>query len=146
MKQIEKYISQIASILNCNIDMHILYENCAVCPLLSLCKNTQGKSKEEKIKYLNSNVDENKLSIDEYFILKNFDANFKWISRDESGELFVYCDKPFKKGTLWRCKDPDWYNFRIYNHLFQFIRWSDDEPYEIEKLIESYKEGSANDR
>lgn len=97
-------------------------------------------SKQELIDYFSSDVEENLLSLDEYIILKNVSENFKWIARDESDFLYLYNTKPYKKECGWDWDNAYFSNFNIYKNLFQFIKWSDDEPYEIEKLLAAYEE------
>ena len=81
-----------------------------------------------------------KLSDAERVILENVEIPDNrgelYIGRDLDGRLNIhYMEKPYKTEGLdyWRsqaCMD-----FGMYNHLFQFIKWSDNEPYEIEELL-----------
>ena len=81
-----------------------------------------------------------KLSNDEYVILKNLPSEYKWIVRNENGDVKLFTDKPCKyQGcNCWSYKSWE-YLFYLYNDLFQFIKWEDEEPYEIAKLIEDYE-------
>lgn len=85
-----------------------------------------------------------KLTEDEKAILRNIDKRFKWISRDEDGELMVYSTRPLKDRHImkkWRVPLTDEYELiHIFNHLFQFIKWQDEEPYLIEDLLEGETE------
>ena len=81
------------------------------------------------------------LTDDEKVILRNINKAFKYIARDRGDSLFVYTSKPIKKRNDWKfnyidenLKD-EWSAITIYNHLFQFIRWDDKEPYLIEDLL-----------
>ena len=74
-----------------------------------------------------------KLSDDEKVILKNMDKTFKWIARDSNNCIFVYSEKPIKQKFFWY--DTHCYNLRCFIHLFQFIKWEDEEPYNIEELL-----------
>ena len=77
-----------------------------------------------------------KLTEDEKVILRNMDKNFKWIARDGDGSLFVYCDKPSKFPYMWNNKrNTDWAFLNVFAHLFQSIKWEDEEPYFIEDLL-----------
>ena len=75
------------------------------------------------------------LSEAERIILESIDKEYKWIARDYEGELYIYNAKPTK--TDW-----DWVTtksvneFICFNHLFQFITWNDEEPYNIQELLE----------
>ena len=68
-------------------------------------------------------------------ILRNLPEKWKWIARDKNCSLFVYGKKPKKI-------EPTWFNFdeigylSLFNHLFQFIKWEDEEPYCIKDLLE----------
>lgn len=73
-----------------------------------------------------------KLTEDEKAILRNVPQYYKWIARDGNGVVCLYPDKPHKSKTIW-----DSYGALFpFHHLFQFIKWEDDEPYLIEDLLE----------
>lgn len=94
------------------------------------------KNKEEILKILLSQHKEKpKLTDDEKAILRNIEPKFKFIARDEDGELYVYREKTIKKGDIWtdHCGNA---NFRAFNHLFQFVKWEDEEPWNISDLLE----------
>lgn len=77
-----------------------------------------------------------KLTEDEKVILKNIDKRYRWIARDDNGSLFIYGEKPIKKESSWISKMLiDWCGIWIFNHLFQSIKWEDEEPYLIEDLL-----------
>ena len=73
-----------------------------------------------------------KITEDEKVILRNLPEKYKWIARDENGLIFLYSKKPSK------C-DYSWIGYNDiafpYYHLFQFIKWEDEEPYSIEELL-----------
>ena len=83
-----------------------------------------------------------KINQEEYHVLKSLDEEWKWIARDSydkrDGNLFVYPEKPFKNhySRGWVCGI--WVH-PINIHLFQFIQWENDEPYNIQELIEEYE-------
>lgn len=83
-----------------------------------------------------------KLTDDEITILRNIDEEFKYIARDSNGLLYIYKNKPDKTYDL--C----WGNGRgtcfCFNHLFQFIKWEDEEPYLIEDLLEEQEDDDNN--
>ena len=73
------------------------------------------------------------LNEDEKAILKVLlKEKYKWIARDKNGCLYVYASKPEKVITIWEGSGLPMMPF---NHLFQFIKWEDDEPYLIEELL-----------
>ena len=77
--------------------------------------------------------DEPKLTEDEKVILKNVPKEYKWIARDIDGCLYVYASKPKKGITMW--EDSSGLPMISFDHLFQFIKWEDDEPYSIKELL-----------
>lgn len=103
----------------------------------------------KKFSNICSEVDENKikeilmknvkptLSEAERVILENINKDYKWIARDDwDNQLFIYTAKPIKneiKGN-WGAEG-DNADLELFNHLFQFITWQDDEPYNIEELL-----------
>lgn len=74
-----------------------------------------------------------KLTEDEKAVLKALlKEKYKWIARDKNGCLYVYASKPEKVITIWEGSGLPMMPF---NHLFQFIKWEDEEPYSIEELL-----------
>ena len=73
------------------------------------------------------------LTEDEKVILMNLPKKYKWIARDIDGCLYVYASKPKKGITMW---ESDGLPMIPFDHLFQFIKWEDKEPYLIEELLE----------
>ena len=73
------------------------------------------------------------LTEDEKIILRNLPKKYKYIARDKNGLIFLFSKKPSK------C-DYSWIGYNDiafpYYHLFQFIKWEDEEPYSIEELLE----------
>ena len=73
-----------------------------------------------------------KPTYDEKIILRNLPKKYKWIARDKNGLIFLFSKKPSK------C-DYSWIGYNDiafpYYHLFQFIKWEDEEPYSIEELL-----------
>ena len=59
-------------------------------------------------------------------ILGNLPKVYKWIERDKEG---LYCYKSLEIGN------PAFAERLIYDHLFQFIKWEDEEPYKIQELL-----------
>jgi hypothetical protein len=73
---------------------------------------------------------------DELSILRNIDAKYKWLARDEYREiLYVYKEKPEKtEDRNWHGEG--WCRIGIYNHLFKCIQWRDEEPVFIDDYVE----------
>ena len=75
-----------------------------------------------------------KLNEDEKAILKVLlNEKYKWIARDKNDWLYVYASKPKKGITIWENTGSPMMPFV---HLFNFIKWEDEEPYSIEELLE----------
>ena len=84
-----------------------------------------------------------KLTKDEKAILRSMDKKYKWIARDKDGELSIYIEKPIKSATWWVYHVARL--LHVYNHLFTFIKWEDEEPYLIEDLLREEKTEEYDD-
>lgn len=73
-----------------------------------------------------------KITEDETVILRNVPKHYEWIARDNDGHLHIYASKPKKGLTIWADTGLPMVTF---DHLFQFIKWEDEEPYSIEELL-----------
>ena len=79
---------------------------------------------------------------DELCILRNIDKKYKWIARDKAdkdeydkhGNLNIYFGKPKKSTKSWLPSDI-YCEFHGYNHLFQSIKWDDEEPVYIDDYV-----------
>jgi hypothetical protein len=81
-----------------------------------------------------------KLTEDEKAILRNMPKKYKYIARDYWGELYIYENKPKKGDNRWIIFGSDYFNnLNMFQHLFQFIKWEDKEPYNIQELLEEYE-------
>ena len=70
---------------------------------------------------------------DEKVILRNLPKEYKWIARDKCGTICAFIHKPHKNGLGWSGNFFD--ALVLFEHLFQFIQWEDEEPYLIEELL-----------
>ena len=81
------------------------------------------------------------LSEDEKVILRNVDREiYKWIARDKIGNLNIFERKPIKEDLIyvfgfWDDNGGCSEELNAFEHLFQFIKWEDEEPYNIEELL-----------
>ena len=81
------------------------------------------------------------LTDDKKVILRNVDKDYKWIARDRNNNLFLYKSKPKKyENSYYMDKGYTSYEFNCFNHLFQFIKWEDEEPTLIEDLLKNESE------
>lgn len=107
-----------------------------ICVKVENCKENDGDCEGCKLKWLKSEHKEiPKISDAERVILENVPKRFEWIVRS-NGELFLYIDKPYKveSGGYWDSKK-GYISLGIFSNLFQFIKWEDAEPYNIEELL-----------
>ena len=79
------------------------------------------------------------LTEDEKVILRNLQKKFKYIARDKYGNLWVYTHPVEKYKITWCVPneyiDADMVEITVFDNLFQFIKWSDEEAYSIEELL-----------
>ena len=84
---------------------------------------------------------------DELCILRNIDKKYKWITRDKVdrdeydnyGNLNIYLGEPNKSTVSWLPSD-EYCEFHAYNHLFQSIKWEDEEPVYIDDYVNRQNE------
>ena len=85
-----------------------------------------------------------RLTNDEIAILRNIDKKYKWIARDKNGILYIYDSVPEKRGNNKWSRDTlhvdVFSSFSLFSHMFNFIKWWDDEPYVIVDLLDSMQE------
>lgn len=108
----------------CDFDVILgLCEDCTQCTVEWL--------KQERIEKI-------KLSEVERNILTYLPERYKYIARDGDDELYVYERKPQKTDVdSWDTTTSfEYESLSVFNHLFEFIKWEDKEPYEISKLLE----------
>ena len=81
-----------------------------------------------------------RLTNDEIAILRNIDKKYKWIARDGDGGLCIYKDQPVKQGNpAWGCRT-SYADLSLFSNMFNFIQWTDSEPYVIDDLLMQNKE------
>lgn len=92
-----------------------------------------------KVKWLLSEYKEPvKLSRLEYEILKwEKKEGYKYIARTSSNSLFFYANKPNKLNYCWVSKDSNDEFFGMFNKLFQFVKWEDEEPTSTQDVLEN---------
>lgn len=91
------------------------------------------------VEYAKTPVEERKVKLTdaERVILKNLEKRWKWINRNKLGDLGIKEDKPIKDKSLWiNYNGTAIASLAVFSHLFDFIDWEDDEPYNIQELLE----------
>ena len=73
---------------------------------------------------------------DELVIMRNFPSGFDWITRDKSGNVYIFEKKPSKNEYGCWGNGDDYCILVIFNHLFQSILWEDEEPICIDDYVE----------
>ena len=78
------------------------------------------------------------LSEAERVILENVDKKYKYIARDEGGNLFIYSSSEIEKFMNEWCYGNDkgvHFSFAVFNKLFKMVKWEDEEPTLIADLL-----------
>lgn len=77
------------------------------------------------------------LSEDELTILKNIDKRYKFIARDDDGELYAYMVEPVRNDTDWRVRSGNQYaSLTVFSHLFKMVKHTDEKATSIYSLVE----------
>lgn len=77
-----------------------------------------------------------KLSEDEKVMLRILPKEYKQIARDKYGNLV--CGNNLERDKIgWHTDESEKWNYLIvFNDLFKFITWEDEEPYNIKELLD----------
>lgn len=59
-------------------------------------------------------------------IARNIDWEYRWMARDQDGNLCIYEGKPEKRMDSWYSLF--YFYISYFNHLFSAIKWEDEEP------------------
>ena len=63
------------------------------------------------------------------------DGGMKYVVRDDDGFLYGFKTKPYKIESCWIVDDDDDdVALEVFDNLFQFVQWTDEEPFCIEDL------------
>ena len=77
------------------------------------------------------------LSLKEKVVLFNsYENGDKFIARDSFGAVCIYWNKPKKGRTDWINRGFGHYEYITNDTFFQLVKWENEEPYEIEGLLE----------
>lgn len=70
-------------------------------------------------------------------ILRNIDPMYKYIARDggHEGLVWIYPTKPRKNTCGWSDGGGLYEHLKLFNHLFKFVKWEDEQPYSIAYLL-----------
>lgn len=103
---------------------NVLCSHCEFNGNMQLCIETVLAEHKERIK----------LTKNEKAILESVDKEYKWIARDNNGELYVYINEPYRVSGK---EDYDYRSFNLFKHLFKSIKCEDDKAYNIQELLEN---------
>ena len=85
-------------------------------------------------------TDKHLLSLDERAILRNLLPRYKYIARDSDCRLYLYEGLPTKGKTAWDSSlDGVFWCTKVFDHLFQCVKWTDQKPWLISDLLEAKK-------
>lgn len=107
-------------------------DNCIFCNMGEHCSNV-------KVKWLLSEYKEPvKISKLEYGILEYLFKNkqYKFIVRERNDCLYIYKSNPKKEVDSWQSLSMSC-ELNLFNGLFEFVTWEDEEPTSIEKLLQN---------
>ena len=77
------------------------------------------------------------LCVEERKILEGrYIEGYRFIVRDSYDTLCLYTNRPKKGNRMWKNMGYGQYGYINNDDFFEFIKWEDDEPYEIEKLLD----------
>ena len=76
----------------------------------------------------------NMFTKDEQFILKNTSSEYKWIARDENGELWIFEKEPRREDDYWTIGRPGTAYAQLdpFEHMFKKITYL-NEPVQFRK-------------
>ena len=73
---------------------------------------------------------------DELCILRNIDKEYKWLARDDNGDIYIFEGKPKNYYGVWNSDESTTKKIELFNHLFDSITWEDEEPVFIDDYVE----------
>lgn len=137
MKNIEKYFYQLETLTK--------HERVSLfCAAQTVMKDKTGinwctdcDTCHEKVKewlFSEAKPDAPKLSRFEHNLLLNLEENYRYIARDENGNLYCYYGMPSKDRTIWKSISNS-AQLKPFNDLFDMVQWEDAQPSLIEDLL-----------
>ena len=141
MKNKEKYAKEIIEIA-CDgngiaVDKHSETVDSCLCISCSNCLFNDNKDCDKgRREWAESEYTEKQvISKRDRTFLECIIEEYKFVARDESGNLFVYKTQPRKMETRWVLnRDGYLYLNRHFNVDFPMVKWEDNEPWLIEDL------------
>lgn len=126
-EDLQCYLSRIATNQNYDDTCYRIGIDCSDCLKLSL------------MDLLEECKEPIKLTQFEYEYLKFAKENeYNFIARDKNGTLVIYNIALHKTDTLWCTASAKWDKVK-FNNLFKFVKWEDEEPYNIDEILRNYE-------
>ncbi len=74
----------------------------------------------------------------QFYLLQKLSEKFTWMARDK-GEEYICCykEKPVKRREVWYVEKPEYILLESPINDFPFIKWEDEEPYNINELLKN---------
>lgn len=115
------YLAQIATNQNYSVNCYRIDIDCSKCLKLSL------------LELLEEYKEPIKLTQFEYEYLKVAKENeYNFIARDINNRLYGFEKQPKKRNSIWNsCGD----YVGMFESMFNFVKWEDEEPYNIDKIL-----------
>lgn len=151
MLNAEKYRDEILAVTNNHEHFAIKADNPTVimgCNDFKQCRgclfdnSNNGTCSSNKMKWLLSEYKEPiKLSRLEYDILKYLADNTRhmYIVRSKNGDLYIFDFEPQKNNSATWWTGRGMTAITPFNKLFQFVQWEDEEPTEIEDVLNNFE-------
>lgn len=143
MKNFEKFEKEILEIVEKHNTFAVIDGKPAPC-ITSACNDCMLKCNDcfaDRYRWLFSEyVEHPKLTKRERKFCELFEGKDVWVARDRSGSLYLYDKKPYKECNEYWCANirgntMDSIVFTIAELDFSFIKWADEEPWNIEELL-----------
>lgn len=105
---------------------------------------TLERLEEKENEYAEDKLTHNYKVDESIFLLKGLlERGFEYLSRDKDEELWMYDVQPVKLTKRWSEVDGGWAE-RIGTDNFPEIKWTDEEPTKISKLLAKYENGGES--
>ena len=105
---------------------------------------TLERLKEKEIERTGDKLTHNYKVDESVFLLKGLlEHGFEYLSRDKDEELWMYDVQPVKSTKRWSEVDGGRAEI-IGTEYFPEVKWTDDEPTKISKLLATYENGGEN--
>lgn len=108
--------------------------NCTDCPFNG-CKCLLADIPE----YWQEAKEQYEISTLEKEILKRAKAKeYNYITKDRNKKIYIFNEEPEKISYEWILRNGKCYGLRIFNDLFQFVTWKDEEPTKIDDVLNNH--------